>query len=214
LDAEVSKALSQKHQWKYSSSSLILEGGAMEFNGRGLAMTTRPCLDGKNRNPYGLHQIKTEICEHLNLDELIVFRDGLAGDHTDGHIDNLVRFVGERKVLMPNPNEASINADLLLEVFNQCRSWRHPTEEWALDVDFLPSLDPLVYGKEQLPRSYMNFIFLNGALLLPFYGESMDTLAQEKLSIQFPDRDVIGIDCRLLIQEGGALHCMTRQQPK
>lgn len=213
LDASFSQRLAEKEKLSFCSSDLILEGGAMEFNGRGVAISTLPCLVGKHRNVEAVEEVVAQIKAHLGLRDLIVLPDGLAGDHTDGHIDNMVRFVSERKVLMPDPATSKVNKEILESVLAILGEWRHPDDGWALEIEVMPSMEPLELEGELLPRSYMNFIFLNGAVFYPDYGEACGSQAQAVLGACFPDRDIVPIDCRLLIEEGGALHCMTRQRP-
>jgi agmatine deiminase len=146
LDADFSRGCAEQVGWDFKRSPLILEGGAMEFNGAGIALTTQPCLLGEKRNSGSVDTVTDEIVKHLNLTDIIVLPDGLAGDHTDGHVDNMVRFVSERKVVMPNPNTPSINSELLKSVESQLLAWRHPNEDWGLKVDFLPAMEPVKLG--------------------------------------------------------------------
>lgn len=206
--------LAEKNRWPFSKSEVVLEGGAIEFNGSGLAMATAGTLKGLNRNP---HLTMVEICEHiknhLGLEELIVLSGGLVGDHTDGHVDNVVRFVSSERVVMASPREAGPNKTLLEEVYGQLSRWRHP-DGWQLQIDFLPSLDPIESDGELCPRSYLNFIFLNGSILVPIYGIEKDQKALEafsQLSLGIP---TYGVNCELPIRQGGSLHCMTRQRPR
>ena len=215
LEKTFSERWAQKYKVPFSMSMLTLEGGAFDFNGHGVALTTRPCLVNPNRNPgLGEEEIRREICRHLNLDELIILPFGLMGDHTDGHVDNLVRFVSERKVIMPEASSGDVNEKSLLQIKHRLATWRHPSQGWALEIVECPSLAPRPFGKNWLPRSYLNFIYVNGGLLFPVYGEDSQTITQKVFEQCFPDRKVIPIECSLLLEEGGALHCMTRQQPQ
>jgi agmatine deiminase len=215
LEATFSQRLAQKFNWRFLKSELTIEGGAFDFNGGGIALTTRPCLMNPNRNP-GLEEsaMNREICRHLNLDELIVLPEGLMGDHTDGHVDNLVRFIDEKSVIMPTICSGDVNEENLLNVRRQLQDWRHPREGWALKILEAPYLKPRPFGKNWLPLSYMNFIYVNGGIFYPAFGEANQAEAQQFFESCFPKRQVRSIDCNLLIEEGGALHCMTRQQPR
>ena len=214
LEKTFSERWAQKFKVPFSCSSLTLEGGAFDFNGQGIALTTHPCLVNPNRNPgLVLEEIKSEICRHLKLDDLIVLPTGLMGDLTDGHVDNLVRFVSERKVIMPEASCGDVNEKSLIQIKHQLSAWRHPSQGWALEIVECPSLSPRPFGKNWLPRSYLNFIYVNGGLLFPVYGDDSQIKAQLEFERCFPSRKIIPIDCNLLIEEGGALHCMTRQQP-
>jgi agmatine deiminase len=153
------------------------------------------------------------IQKHLNLDALIVLPEGLHGDHTDGHIDNVARFIAEDVVVMAEPKTGDENEKILQKAYRQLKEWRHPIHKTPLKIKFLPSLRPICKQNDIFPLSFLNFIFLNSALLYPSYGESSENKVKDALHTWFPEREILGIDCRLLIEEGGALHCMTRQQP-
>lgn len=214
LDQHVAEEIARITKSPLYMSPLILEGGAMEFNGSGIALSTRPCFISNSRNPnIAAHEMMNSVKNHLNLDEIVILPNGLLGDHTDGHIDNLVRFVSTKHILMPKPKKGDVNEKLLSVCYEQLKKWRHPSENWSLQISFLPSLSPAVINNELCPRSYLNFIFLNDAILYPSYGETNQEEVQKTLEHLFPKRAIIPVDCKLLIEEGGALHCMTRQQP-
>jgi agmatine deiminase len=215
LDQNVSKKIASITNAPFHESPLTLEGGAMEFNGSGIALSTRPCFISEHRNPnLSEDEMLSSVKKHLCLDDIVLLPDGLVGDHTDGHIDNLVRFISKDHILMPRPTEGDVNEQLLRTCHEQLKKWQHPREKWSLNISFLPSLIPIFTNDEACPRSYLNFIFLNDAILYPSYGEANQKEAQKALERLFPTRTIIAIDCSLLIQEGGALHCMTRQQPQ
>ena len=186
--AELMKVPLKKYPW-------ILEGGAVEFNGDGLCMTTAPCIFGEKRNPEKRELIE-DIKESFGLKSLKILPKGLDGDHTDGHIDNLARFVAKNHVVMAQGFEQE-RAEI--------EAWLCEHYEGA-KVDTL-SLPPC------LPASYMNFIFVNGGLLVPVYNCETDRAALEYFSGMFPDREVMGMDCTAPIEEGGSLHCLSKQEP-
>ncbi|MCL2259922.1 MAG: agmatine deiminase family protein [Fibromonadales bacterium] len=172
----------------------ILEGGAVEFNGDGLCMTTAPCLFGKNRNrecPELLDAMK----ESFGLKSLKILPKGLDGDHTDGHIDNLARFVAKNHVVMAAGFERE----------------KHEIEAWLCEHYESAKVDELVLPP-CLPASYMNFIFVNGGLLVPVYNCEADVAALEYFKGVFPDREIVGVDCTTPIEEGGSLHCLSKQE--
>jgi len=180
--AELMKIPIKKYPW-------ILEGGAMEFNGDGLCLTTAPCL----RNS---EECLNDLQNSLGITSLKILPKGLDGDHTDGHIDNLARFVAKNHVVMAVGFE---------QEKKEIETWLSEHYEGA-KVDVL-NLPPC------LPASYMNFIFVNGGLLVPIYNCENDFAALEYFKKIFPDREIIGMDCSTPIEEGGSLHCLSKQEP-
>lgn len=193
----------------------ILEGGAMEFNGNGVAMTTQDCLIGVSRNPpEQLGRIESLLKEVFHLEDLLVLPQGLVGDHTDGHIDNLARFVEPHRIVMCACEDSnSPNFPILAEAKKKITRWMQsrPEQDWVLDT--LPLPPQRRYGEEILPASYMNFIYVNGAILVPVYDCPEDEVALDYFRKLYPTRVVEGMNCRVVIEEGGSLHCMSKQQP-
>lgn len=194
----------------------VLEGGAIESNGAGQLMTTEAVLLHPNRNgETTLERMQQKLCSGLGADSVLWFKDGLCGDDTDGHIDNLARFFKSDGILvadtndMNNPNFAALQANIA-----RLQSFRTPDGRPFASVQM-----PLPYvlndDGDLLAASYLNYLVLNGAVLVPTYGQpESDQDALEILSDCFPDREVLGFDCSGLIHEGGALHCMSQNQPK
>jgi agmatine deiminase len=178
----------QKYHW-------ILEGGAVEFNGDGLCLTTAPCLFGEKRNQEKEEFLK-DLQKSFGIKSLKILSKGLPKDHTDGHIDNLARFVLKNRIVMAAGFE---------QEKKEIETWLSEHYESA-KVDALP-LPPT------LPASHINFIFVNGGLLLPTYSCKSDAVAIEYFKKIFPDREVIGIDASAPIEEGGSLHCLSKQEP-
>ncbi|MCL2101210.1 MAG: agmatine deiminase family protein [Fibromonadales bacterium] len=198
LDNAVPEKIAEKLGVPCAKRNWILEGGAMEFNGDGLCITTAPCLFGEKRNcEKQKNELLKDLQKSLGIKSLKILPDGLEGDHTDGHIDNLARFVAENRVVIAAGFEQSKKE---IEV------WLAEHYENA-KVDTLP-LPPITAS------SYMNFIFANGGLIVPIYNCEADSLALEYFKKVFPDREVIGMDCSVPIEEGGSLHCLSKQEPK
>jgi len=197
------------------SFSPVLEGGAMEFNGNGIGMTTEDCLIGDNRNPASqLPQIVTLIRKVFGLEELIILPRGLFGDHTDGHIDNLARFVGPTRIVMCSISDtASPNYPIFADTKQRLLAWMRTRPETTWQLDELPLPPQRLSGEEVLPASYMNFIYVNGGVLVPTYDSPNDQIALAYFQSIYPDRVIEGMDCRGVIEEGGSLHCMSKQQP-
>ena len=195
----------------------IFEGGAIEVNGDGLAITTLDCLVGKNRNkPEDLSKIVKSISEALGLKSILILPHGLNGDHTDGHIDNVARFVAKNRVVMAwDDNMKSKNAKVLTEAKYLIETWLKAFYGKNFKVDTLP-LPPQrkLPDGQILPASYMNFIFVNGGLIYPKYKCKNDSVAQKYFESVYPERIVTGLDSRTVIEEGGSLHCMSKHESR
>ena len=192
----------------------IFEGGAIEVNGDGLGITTEDCLVGKNRNDVKhLNKVSKALRKAFGLKDLLVLPHGLHGDHTDGHIDNVARFVAKDRIVMcMADNKRSPNAPILSEAQFIIEKWLQRHYESA-KVDTLPLPPQRVLDDGQiLPASYMNYIYVNGGLIFPKYKSPNDAVAKKYFESVYPDRKVIGIDCRTVIEEGGSLHCMSKHE--
>lgn len=193
----------------------IFEGGAIEVNGDGLGITTEDCLVGKNRNDEKhLNKVAKALRKAFGLKDLLILPHGLHGDHTDGHIDNVARFVAKDRIVMcMADNKRSPNAPILSEAKFIIEKWlfRHYGESAVVDTLPLPPQRVLDDG-QILPASYMNCIYVNGGLIFPKYKSPNDAKAKKYFESVYPDRKVIGIDCRTVIEEGGSLHCMSKHE--
>ncbi|MBA3313309.1 MAG: agmatine deiminase family protein [Planctomycetaceae bacterium] len=192
---------------------IVLEGGSIDVNGAGVLLTTEACLLNPNRNPdLSREQIENELRAGLGVEEVVWLGDGIAGDDTDGHIDDLTRFVAERTVVTvveSNPHDE--NYAPLRENLSRLRSI--PIGGKPLDVVELPMPPALVYDGQRVPASYANFYIANTSVLLPGYDRATDARAQAILAEHFPTREVVVIDCSDLIWGLGAFHCLTQQVP-
>jgi len=194
---------------------IVMEGGAVDFNGAGTVLTTTACLLNKNRNPH-LHKSEVEqyLKDYYGQRHVIWLGDGIAGDDTDGHIDDLARFVDERTIVIgmeSDPRDA--NYEVLRG--NRRRLDRLRDQDGRpFSIVELPMPRPVVHMKQRLPATYMNFYFVNRALLVPTFGDARrDRQALEILQRLLPKRRVVGVDCRALIWGLGTTHCLTQQQP-
>lgn len=193
----------------------IFEGGAIEVNGDGLGMTTLDCLVGKNRNePSDLSKIVNGLCKIFGLKALLILPHGLNGDHTDGHIDNVARFVAKDRVVMSfDTNKRSENSKILSEAKYLIETFLKVHYGKSAKVDTLPLPPQRKLDDGQiLPASYMNFIYVNGGLIYPKYKCTNDSVAKKYFESIYPDRKIIGMDCRTVIEEGGSLHCMSKHE--
>lgn len=194
---------------------MIFEGGALDVDGEGIGLTTRSCLLNPNRNPQLAQQaIETCLREQLGVEELVWLGDGLANDHTDGHIDNIARFVAPRTVVCQTASGSDDpNAEVLKAIEQELRSWRGAGGE-TLRVETIPS--PGRHADDDgkpLPASHMNFYIANHKVLVPVYGTPSEEAALAGMQRLFPAREVVGVNACGLLRGGGAFHCMTQQQP-
>jgi agmatine deiminase len=214
LDREVGRQMAEALGVpRYAQPGVVLEGGSIEVNGEGALLTTEQCLLNSNRNPSLTRaDIERMLRECFGVSEILWLGLGIEGDDTDGHIDDLTRFVAPRTVVTvvePNradPNHAPLAANRrLLDTLT--------VGGRALTVVELPSPEPQYLLDQRLPASYANFYVANGAVLVPTFGCAADAAACSILGNCFPGRRVVPVDCRALIAGLGALHCLTQQVP-
>ncbi len=193
---------------------MVLEGGSIDSNGEGLLLTTEGCLLNPNRNPeLSRDQIETRLLEMLGVEKILWLGDGIVGDDTDGHIDDLSRFVAPRTVVTAIEDDpADGNFAPLRENLRRLEAMTD-LEGRRLEIVPIPMPPPVVYEGQRLPASYANFYVANKVVLLPTYNHPNDESAQSTLAKLFPGRDVIGLDCTDLIWGLGAFHCLTQQVP-
>jgi len=194
---------------------IVMEGGAVDFNGEGTVLTTASCLLNTNRNP-GLSRAEIEEClrQYYGQQHVVWLGDGIAGDDTDGHVDDLARFIDPRTIAIgiePDPSDANF---AVLQDNRRRLSRARDQAGRPFDIVELPMPRPVVIEGQRMPATYMNFYFVNGALLVPIFGQrARDHKALDILQQRMPDRQVIGVNCRRLIWGLGAIHCLTQQQP-
>jgi agmatine deiminase len=196
---------------------MILEGGSIDVNGAGALLTTESVLLNKNRNPeLSKKQIEHKLEQYLGIEQVIWLKKGLAGDDTDGHIDDITRWLNEDTVVtMICEDETDINYEALQENLEILQSTRLKNGK-PLHIETLPLPKTkieatTVDGSEYVPASYANFYIANGVVLLPFYDKRYDEQAKRLFQSYFPKRKVIGIDCTDLVWGQGSIHCITQQ---
>ena len=192
---------------------MILEGGSIDVNGAGALLTSESCLLNPNRNPaLGRAEIEQRLRDYLGVTEILWLGDGIEGDDTDGHVDDLARFVHERTVVtVVEENRDDANFEPLQENLARLRAMK-----WngaPLEVITLPMPAKIVREDLRLPASYANFYIANECVLLPTFNDPNDAAATSTLQELFPKRRVVPIDCTELIWGLGAFHCLTQQQP-
>lgn len=190
---------------------IVLEGGSIDVNGSGLCLTTKQCLLNKNRNPnLSKSQIEKYLREYLGVAGLIWLGEGIVGDDTDGHVDDIARFVAPNKIVcMVEEDRKDENYKPLLVNYNALK-------EDERGVDIIPISMPgkiIDAAGERLPASYANFYIGNETVLVPIFGIANDEKALNTLSDVFSGRKVIGINCRELVYGFGGIHCVTQQMP-
>lgn len=194
---------------------MILEGGSIEINGHGQLLTTEAVLLNPNRNPsLSKAEIEDRLRQHLGATDILWLKDGIEGDDTDGHIDDLARFTDDDTIIAAidpgGPNEA-----VLAENLERLRTFRNADgRPFTIHPIALPQAKASPgWRLPTLPASYVNFLILNEAVLVPTFSQENDEPALALIGRLFPDRQVIGIDCLDLVKEGGSLHCISQQMP-
>jgi agmatine deiminase len=192
---------------------MILEGGSIDVNGEGALLTTESCLLNSNRNPQLTRdEIERRLRDFLGVHEILWLGRGTEGDDTDGHIDNLARFVSPRAVVaVVEEDRHSSNYEPLRENVRRLHAMKIADEE--LEVLQLPMPRQIEREKLVLPASYANFYIANTCVLVPTFSDDNDERALEVIAQCFPTRRTVAIDCRELIWGLGAFHCLTQQQP-
>ena len=210
LDACVPDFVARQLDRPVWQTGMVLEGGSMDVNGEGLLLTTEECLlsSVQARNPgMGRREIERHFRDYLGVERVIWLRNGIAGDDTHGHVDDIARFTAPDTVVCAwEEDRSDPNREPLRENHELLRAA-------GLRVVKLPMPRPLAFAGQRLPASYANFYIANGLVLAPTFNDPNDRIALNTLARLFPDRAVVGINCTELILGLGALHCMTQQQP-
>jgi agmatine deiminase len=193
---------------------IVLEGGAIEVDGEGTLLATEPTLLDPKRNPgIDVRAIDALVLELLGVRKTIWLGDGIEGDDTDGHIDDIARFTSPGRVVCARePDPRDPNHAPLEDCIARLRAARDAAGR-ALEVIDLPMPPPVLSGDDRLPASYANFYIANGAVLVPVFGAPQDERALAILRPLFPGRELVGVPSRALVRGLGAVHCLTQQQP-
>jgi agmatine deiminase len=206
-DDSVGARLAAGRRLRASAHDWVLEGSAIDGDGTGLAITTAQCLLNPNRNP-GLHQgaIEERLRDDLGFTRIVWLGEGLLHDHTDGHVDNLARFVAPGVVAIPEPAENDPN----WQVYGQAA---RDAAGAGLTVVRVPSPGRVLRDEEIVPASYMNFYVGNAAVVVPTYGAAADAAAVAAIGALFPGREAVGLRADHILTGGGSLHCISQQIP-
>ena len=195
---------------------IILEGGSVDFNGKGTVLTTESCLLNTNRNPQlSKAQIESYLHEYFGVEQIIWLKAGIQGDDTDGHIDDITRFVNEDTVVtVTEQNPHDPNYAVLQENLKRLKAARLPNGK-PLNVIELPMPASLVMDNERLPALYANFYICNHSVIVPTYrDEHTDQKALDLIGSFFPDRKTVGIDSTHIAWGLGSFHCLSQQEPR
>ena len=214
-DQKVAKHISVQTGVKRIESSLHIEGGALEVNGTGTLLTTKSCVMNSNRNPnWTQEDIESELKRNLGVHTVVwLTGDAILGDDTDGHIDQLARFVNETTIVYAWTSQDDPQYEALAKNLSDLKTG---LAEHALNYDLIPLKlpdNPVTFREHRLPASYCNFYITNGAVIVPQFGDSNDDSAVEKLRDLFPGRAIIPLASNHLSVGLGSFHCLTQQMP-
>lgn len=215
LDNGIPKKISMSEDYPLLESNMILEGGSVEGNGAGTLITTEACLLHPNRNPgLSREQIETKLGQLLGAGKILWLGDGIAGDDTDGHVDDMTRFVSRDTVVTAvEEDPKDPNYTPLQDNLNRLRQMTL-ADGSPLKVEVLPMPGPVLYEEARLPASYANFYIGNEVVIVPVFSDPRDEAALKIIQGLFPNRKVVGLDCREVVVGLGGIHCITQQQPQ
>jgi agmatine deiminase len=193
---------------------IVMEGGSVDFNGKGTVLTTTACLLNQNRNPHlNQQQIEAYLQNYYGVEQVLWLGDGIIGDDTDGHIDDITRFVNEDTVVtVIEENKKDENYHILQENLQTLKTMRLLNGK-QINIVELPMPDAVYYDGQRLPASYANFYISNAAVVVPTYRSKNDDKALDILTDSFPNHKVIGIDSTDIIWGLGSFHCLSQQEP-
>ena len=215
-DNAMTRTLAPHYGAELETIDMILEGGGIESNGKGLLLTTSECLLNTNRNAaMSRSDVEAALTRHFGIEKTLWLEHGyLSGDDTDSHIDTLARFIAEDTIIYVKcDDEADEHYEALQAMESELEALRDADGK-PFRLIALPMCDPLRYNGERLPATYANFLIVNGAVLVPVYGGSRDGDAVAVFEASFPDREIVPIDCSVLVRQHGSLHCVTMQFPE
>lgn len=213
-DNKIPEQIAQLKGFPIYSTGIVMEGGSLEVNGKGTLLTTKACLLNKNRNPHlNQAEIETYLKTFLGVTNILWLEDGIVGDDTDGHIDDLSRFVNANTIVtILEDNVEDENYHILKENLEKLYTLKDQDGN-PFEIVILPMPEAVVVDGERLPASYANFLIANKCVLVPIFGDKNDHKAIEILQSCFEDRKVIGINCRDIVWGLGTIHCLSQQEP-
>jgi len=214
LDDVIPTKIGQHFNLPVYNPGIVMEGGSVDFNGAGTLLTSTACLLNENRNPHlNQQQIEEYLKNYYGVQQILWLGDGIVGDDTDGHVDDITRFVNANTVVtVVEENKHDENYHILQENLQMLREFKLLNGE-PLNIIELPMPSPVMYDGQRLPASYANFYIGNTAVVVPTYRDENDEKALEILRACFPDRKVVGIDSTDIIWGLGSFHCLSQQEP-
>ncbi|ECQ6164940.1 TPA: agmatine/peptidylarginine deiminase [Campylobacter jejuni] len=205
-----SKLFKEKFKERLKKVDFILEGGSIDFNGEGVMLTSSHCLLNQNRNSHlNKTQIDIKLKEIFGLKQIIWLENGfIKGDDTDHHIDTLARFIDKNTIAH------CICEDEEDEHYLPLQKMKEELKKTGFDLVELPIPNPLYYEGRRLGATYANFVFINNALIVPFYKDKNDEIIAKRLSKALPSHKIIGVDARVFLRQNGSLHCSCQNRFK
>ena len=206
-DQDIGGRIAARAGLDFGKADWILEGGAIDGDGSGTVLTTEQCLLNPNRNTLTQEETEAQLLADLGFERVVWLGSGLLNDHTDGHVDNLARFVAPGRVAIPNLGRDDPNEAVFRDAARRLRSTK-------LDVVTLPSPGRIAdEDGDLIPASYMNFYIGNAVVVVPQYGAPMDRAAVDVVQALFPERVAIGLRADHILTGGGSFHCISQQVP-
>ncbi len=214
LDDRIPTLIASAYEVPVLYPEIIMEGGSVDFNGKGTLVTSESCLMNQNRNPMlSRSGIESYLEAFYGVDQVLWVKDGIVGDDTDGHIDDTVRFYnGDSVLTVVEENKSDENYEILQHILTDLKKMRLLNGK-QLNIAELPMPDKIVYEDQRLPASYANFYIANGVVVVPTFRCKKDDKALQIIQQAFPDRNVIGIDSTDIIWGLGSFHCLSQQEP-
>ncbi len=215
LDDVIPTLIGEKLDLQVFHPEIVMEGGSVEFNGKGTILTTTACLLNKNRNPHlSQYEIEQYLIEYYGVEQILWLDEGIVGDDTDGHIDDITRFVNEDTVItVIEKDKSDDNYDILRDNLKLLKKMRL-ADDRSLNIVELPMPNPVIYENQRLPASYANFYISNENVIVPtFRDDQNDQEALDIIQECFPEREVVGIDSVDIIWGLGSFHCLSQQEP-
>jgi agmatine deiminase len=206
-DQDIGERLARSAVLPFSRADWVLEGGAIDGDGSGAVVTTEQCLLNPNRNTLTRKEVEERLQQDLGFERVVWLGSGLLNDHTDGHVDNLARFIAPGRIAIPTPDRDDPNEAVYRDAARRLRSTK-------LDVVTLPSPGRVVdEDGDLIPASYMNFYIGNAAVVVPQYGAANDRAAVDVVQALIPDRVAVGLRADNILTGGGSFHCISQQLP-
>ncbi len=213
-DNNIPSQIAESFKLPMFKPGIFMEGGSVDFNGKGTVLTTEACLLNENRNPHlSKKQIEQYLVDYYGVENILWLNDGIEGDDTDGHVDDITRFVNEDTVVTAIETSMSDANYMPLKINRHKLSKMHLENGKQLNVVELPMPHKVIHNGRRLPASYANFYICNHAVIVPMFGCKADNKAVDIISTLFPDRKVVGIDSVDIVWGFGSFHCLSQQEP-